>query len=64
MKPVSPHDEDKRLDPRSEHDLDYWSERMDVPKGELKRAAELAGPRIGDIRQHLVGGFSASGPTS
>ena len=64
MKPVSPHDEDKRLDPRSEQDLDYWSERMDVPKAELKRAAELAGPRIGDIRQHLVGGFSASGPTS
>jgi len=63
MKSVSPQDEDKRLDPRSEQDLDYWSERMDVPKSELKRAAEQAGPRIGDIRQHLVGGFS-SGLTS
>ena len=64
MKSVPPEDEDKRLDPRSEKDLDYWAERMDVPKDELKRAAEHAGPRIGDIRQHLVGGFSASGPTS
>ncbi len=64
MKSVSPQDEDKRLDPGSEQDLVYWAERMDVPKAELKRAAEMAGPRIGDIRQHLVGGFSSSGPTS
>lgn len=63
MKPVAPQDENARLDPRSEQDLDYWSERMDVPKDELRRAAELAGPRIGDIRQHLVGGFT-SGLTS
>ena len=64
MNSVSPQDEDVRLDPRSDKDLNYWAERMGVPKDELRRAAELAGPRIGDIRQHLVGGFSASGPTS
>ncbi len=63
MKAVPSQDEDARLDPRSERDLDYWAKRMDVPKEELKRAAELAGPRIGDIRQHLIGGFG-SGLTS
>jgi hypothetical protein len=63
MKPVPPQDEDAHLDPRSDKDLNYWAERMDVPKEELKRAAEQAGPRIGDIRQHLIGGFN-SGLTS
>jgi hypothetical protein len=28
------------------------------------RAAEQAGPRLGDIRQHLIGGFTAARPTS
>jgi hypothetical protein len=64
MNSVSPADEDTRLDARSERDLDYWAKRMDVPKDQLRRAAEQAGPRIGDIRQHLIGGFTAAGPTS
>src|SRR5437868_13395366 len=55
MNAVSPADEDARLDFRSEKDLDYWAKLMDVPKDQLRRAAEQAGPRIGDIRQHLVG---------
>ena len=25
---------------------------------------EQAGPRIGDIRQHPIGGFASAGPTS
>jgi len=63
MKALPPEDEDARLDVRSDKDLNYWAERMDVPKEELRRAAEQAGPRIGDIRQHLIGGFN-SGLTS
>jgi hypothetical protein len=64
MNPVPDGDENARLDPRSEKDLDYWAKRMDVPKDQLRRAAEQAGPRIGDIRQHLIGGFTGAGPTS
>ena len=44
--------------------MEYWSSRLGVPKDEFRRAAERAGPRIGDIRQHLIGGFTSAGPTS
>jgi hypothetical protein len=57
-------DENERIDARSESDLERWSKRLNVPKDELRRTAERVGPRLGDIRQHLVGGFNAKGPTS
>jgi len=64
MKPARGHDEDARVDLRNPADLDAWAKRLGVPADEFRRAAEQAGPRIGDIRQHLVGGFSSSGPSS
>jgi hypothetical protein len=52
------------VDPRREADVEYWAGRLGISKDELRRAAEQAGPRLGDIRQHLIGGFTAAGPTS
>jgi hypothetical protein len=64
MKEIEEREQDVRVDPRREQDVDYWSGRLGVPKDEFRRAAEQAGPRIGDIRQHLIGGFTSAGPTS
>jgi hypothetical protein len=44
--------------------LSSWSRFLGVSEEELRKAVEQAGPRIGDIRQHLVGGFHTAGPTS
>jgi hypothetical protein len=51
-------DENERIDVRDEAGLDRWSKRLKVPKDELRKVAERVGPRLGDIRQHLVGGFN------
>jgi hypothetical protein len=64
MKEIEEREQDVRVDPRREQAVDYWSSRLGVPKDEFRRAAERAGPRIGDIRQHLIGGFTSAGPTS
>ena len=64
MKPFLNADEDARVDPRRENEVAYWADRLGVPKEEFRRAAEQAGPRIGDIHQHLIGGFTGAGPTS
>jgi hypothetical protein len=64
MNEIDEREQDLRVDPGREQDLDYWSRRLGVPKDEFRRAAERAGPRIGDIRQHLIGGFTSAGPTS
>jgi hypothetical protein len=61
---VSDAEQHIEIDPRRESDLEYWARRLDVPKDELRRAAERAGPRIGDIRQHVIGGFTGAAPTS
>jgi hypothetical protein len=57
-------EDDVQIDPRKDSDIDYWSAMLGIPKDEFRRAAEQAGPRLGDIRQHLIGGFTAAGPTS
>lgn len=57
-------DENARIDARNDADLEHWAQRLKVPKEELRKAAERVGPRLGDIRQNLVGGFNAKGPTS
>jgi len=56
--------DDVRIDVRDEKQLECWANKLKIPKDQFKRAAEQAGPRIGDIRQHLVGGFTRGGPTS
>ena len=64
MNEVSEQEQRVRIDPRSDADVNRWSARLGVPQEEFRRAAERAGPRIGDIRQHLIGGFTTAGPTS
>lgn len=64
LKPLSRHEEEVRVDPRSDALIDQWARRLGVSRDEFKRAAEQAGPRLGDIHQHLIGGFTAAGPTS
>jgi hypothetical protein len=56
--------DDQHIDPQNDADIARWSKKLGVPKDELRSAAEQAGPRLGDIRQHLVGGFTSGGPTS
>ncbi|HYE90258.1 MAG TPA: DUF3606 domain-containing protein [Terriglobales bacterium] len=51
-------DENERIDPRNEADLERWSAKLKVSKEELRKAAERVGPRLGDIRQNLVGAFN------
>lgn len=64
LNPAQAGDEDACVDPHNPEDIRRWAERLGVSVDEFGRAAEQAGPRIGDIRQHLVGGFTSSGPTS
>jgi hypothetical protein len=64
LNPALPGDENACVDFDNPDDIRRWAERVGVSAEEFRRAAEQAGPRIGDIRQHLVGGFTTSGPTS
>lgn len=54
-------DENIRVDPRNDADIERWSSRLKIPKEEFRKAAERVGPRLGDIRQYLVGGFNTAG---
>jgi Protein of unknown function (DUF3606) len=55
---------ERRIDAGSEADLERWARRWKVSKDELRRAIERVGPRVEDVRQYLIGGFTAPGPTS
>jgi len=61
---MDPKDEDARIDSRNDADLERWARELRVSKDELRLAAERVGPRLGDIKQHLVGGFNNAGPSS
>ncbi len=51
-------DKDDRIDVRDEASLERWAKRLKVSKEELRKVAERVGPKVGDIRQNLVGGFN------
>ena len=55
--------EDEKIDPRNEEAIARWARKLGVPVEEFRVAADHAGPRIRDIKQHLVGGFNL-GPSS
>lgn len=57
-------EDESRIDINSDADLARWSEHWKVSKEELRRAIEHVGPRVKDVRQHLIGGFTPAGPTS
>ena len=61
---IAEKEQDTKVDPRRDADVDYWAGRLGISQDEFRRAAEQAGPRLGDIREHLIGGFTAAGPTS
>jgi hypothetical protein len=48
----------------SQQALRSWAQFLGVPEAEFRKAAEQVGPRLRDIRQHLIGGFTTAGPTS
>lgn len=56
--------DDELVDISREEGLRCWAQFLGVPEQELRRAADQVGPRVGDIRQHLIGGFTSGGPTS
>lgn len=64
LKEIAEQDQDVKIDPRRDSDIEVWAARLGISKEEFRGAAERAGPRLGDIRQHLIGGFTGAGPTS
>jgi hypothetical protein len=45
--------DDARIDPDQEHDLDYWCAKLGVSRDELRKAVQAAGPMAKDVRRHL-----------
>jgi hypothetical protein len=56
--------DDVRIDARNWAQVARWARELGVPEDQFRTAAEQAGPRLGDIKQHLIGGFTGAGPTS
>ena len=48
-------------DPRA---LRYWCDKLRASEEELRRAVDQVGANPERVREHLVGGFNSSGPTS
>ena len=48
----------------SQQGLRSWAQFLGVPEDEFRKAAVQVGPRLRDIRQHLIGAFTTAGPTS
>jgi len=45
--------DDQRINPDQDHELNYWSKELGVSRDELRRAVEQAGPMVKNVRQHL-----------
>jgi hypothetical protein len=52
------------IDVKDASNLRYWCEKLHASEQELRRAVEQVGPDADKVREHLVGGFNNSGPTS
>jgi hypothetical protein len=52
------------IDLKDELEMARWAKRLGVPVDQFRIAAQQAGPRLDDIKQHLIGAFNSSGPTS
>ncbi|HVL35430.1 MAG TPA: DUF3606 domain-containing protein [Burkholderiales bacterium] len=57
-------EEHARIDVTSAESLRCWSEKLGASPEELRSTVDKVGPRVADVRQHLVGGFTTAGPTS
>jgi hypothetical protein len=54
----------REIDLRDPRELRYWCDKLGASEEELRRAVDQVGPNPERVREHLVGGFNSSGPTS
>jgi hypothetical protein len=45
--------DDERINPDQDHELNYWSEKLGVSRDELRKAVQAAGPMVKDVQRHL-----------
>jgi hypothetical protein len=45
--------DDARINVDQEHELRYWSEQLGISRDELRKAVQMAGPIVKDVRKHL-----------
>lgn len=45
--------DDARININESYELQYWSEKFNVTREQLRDAVEKAGPAVEDVRKHL-----------
>jgi hypothetical protein len=45
--------DDSRINVNESYELQYWSEKLNVTREELKQAVETAGPLVKDVMNYL-----------
>jgi hypothetical protein len=45
--------DDARINVDQDHEVNYWSEKLGVSRGQLRSAVARAGPMVKDVREHL-----------
>lgn len=45
--------DDQRINVHQQHEVAYWSRKLGVTPGELKKAVETAGPMVKDVAREL-----------
>jgi hypothetical protein len=53
--------DDARINPEQEHELDYWSGQLGVSRDELRKVVQAAGPMVKDVKRHLGRGTDLVG---
>jgi Protein of unknown function (DUF3606) len=55
---------ESQINPKDAQSVKYWSQKLRASEDEVRRAVDQVGPDPVKVREHLVGGFNNSGPTS
>lgn len=42
-----------RINTRESHEVDYWTQELNVTEEELLTAVEVVGPMVKDVKKHL-----------
>ena len=45
--------DDERINPNQDHEINYWSARLNVTREQLRKAVQAAGPMVKDVKRHL-----------
>jgi hypothetical protein len=45
--------DDQRINVNQQHEVNYWSRKLGVTPGELRKAVETAGPMVADVARQL-----------